>query len=294
MIELYREGSIGSGQVTPDALDKVFDFSGDRIHDLQIIKKLAALQSYDVYSLRVNLRKLNIPVDYVDTLKLSDGMAERLAAHMSAFTRPLVLRIYGDETVQTSSFRDVLMLFTDPNAEAARENLRELAKLLDIKLIQIPKFLEDYADVFLSLSFYQKCHDDAAADLGEFLDDLHDLAHNPRLSDNTTASPDIERAANKIRSLHSDVANILEQFRERTDDMWQNMSAEQYRKMSQLVIDHQQKIGAILCATSVKLRAWKEQTASSSGGSVGDKINFVTREIGYGLDRLENLEFNDI
>ncbi len=294
VVELYREDAMGSGQVAPDALDKVFDFSGDRSRDLTIIKNLAALQSYDVYSLRVSLRQLDILVDDVDTLKLSDGMAERLAEHMSAFTRPLVLRIYGDTNVKTSTFRDVLTLFTDPNADTPRENLRELASLLDIKLFQIPKFLEDYADVFLSLSFYQKCHDDTEADLGALLDDLRELAHNPRLNDNARAAREIERAANKIYALHSDVANVLEQFRERTDDMWQNMSAERYRKMSRLVVDYQAKIGAILCATSVKLRAWKEQSNSPSGHSVSDRVHFATREISYGLDRLNRLEFGDL
>ena len=294
VVELYRESSIGSGQVMPDALDKVFDFSGDRAEDLAIVKKLAALQSYDVYSLRLSLRKLNIPVDNVDSLRLSPEMADRLAEHMSAFTRPLVLRIYGDANMQTNSFRDVLMLFTDPNADAARDNLRELANLLDIKLIQIPKFLDDYADVFLSLSFYQKCHDDTDADFGDFLTDLHDLARNPRLNGNTKAAREIEQAANKISALHTDVANILEQFRERTEDMWQNVSSERYRKMARLVIDHQEKIGAILCATSVKLNAWKQQIDGSSGGGVSDKISFVTREIGYGLDHLNSIEFEDI
>jgi hypothetical protein len=294
VVEIFREDATGSGQVTPDALQQVFDFSNDRVRDLRIVKRLAALQSYDVYSLRVSLRQLNIPVDNVESLRLSAEMAARLSEHMSAFTRPLVLRVYGDANVGANSFRDVLMLFADPNAAAARENLRELAKLLEIKMFQIPQFLEHYADVFLSLSFYQKCHDDTEADLGNFLDDLRELAHDPRLNGNITAARDIERAANRIHELHQDVANILDLFRVRTEDMWQNLSSERYRRMSQLVVDHHEKIGAILCATSVKLNAWKQHSFSSSFGGVSDKVNFVTREIGYGLDNLSSLEFEDM
>ena len=294
LVELYSGGSMGSGQVTPDALEKVFDFSGTRAQDLTIVKNLAELHSYDVYSLRVSLRRLAIQVDDIKSLQLSNEMTESLAEHMSAFTRPLVSRVYGKADVNSRSFHDVMKLFTDPDAAAARQNLLDLAKLLDINLIQIPQFLEDYADVFLSLSFYQKCHDDTDADLGEFVDDLRKLAHNPHLNGNTAAAANVEQTAAKIFDLHKDVANILELFRVRTEDMWQNISSERYRKMSRMVREHQEKIGAILCALSVKLEAWQRSTSPLSSDSVGDRIGFVTREIGFGLDRLSSLDFQDI
>lgn len=295
VVELYSESSIGSGQVMPDALGKVFDFSGDRKKDLEIVTNLAALNSYDVYSLRLSLRKLGIAVDNFESLQLSPAMADSLLEHMSVFTRPLVLKVYGDATVEGGgSFGDVLKLFTDPNADAARQNLRTLANSLDIKLMQIPVFLENYADVFLSLSFYQKCHDDTEADLAEFLDDLRVLAHNPRLSSQTAAVKEIERVANKISDLHSGVANVIDRFRVRTEDMWQNISAEQYRKMSNLISDHQERIGANLCAITVKLSAWKEQATASSGEGAAEKFGFVVREISHGLENLEGIKFQDV
>ena len=293
VVELYSEGARGSGQVTPDALEKVFDFSGERVKDLAMVRNLARLYSYDVYSLRVSLRKLKIQVEDVDSLQLSDEMTGSLLEHMSAFTRPLVVKIYGGTNVETRSFRDVLKLFTDPDAEDARNNLRTLAKSLEIKLIDIPKFLEDYADVFLSVSFYQKCHDDTEDDLAEFLQDLKELAHSPHLSGQSAAAGDIERVADKIHDLHREVANVIEMFSAHTEDMWQNISAARYRKMTRLITEHQERIGAILCATMVKLHAWKRESRSSSAGGI-DKVAFVTREIGYGLDRLSSLEFQDI
>jgi hypothetical protein len=68
VVELYREGNIGSGQIATDGLEKTFDFSGDRAKDLAVVQKLSVLPSYDVYSLRVSLRKLKIQLENVDTL----------------------------------------------------------------------------------------------------------------------------------------------------------------------------------------------------------------------------------
>lgn len=290
LLELYSEASIGSGQVALDDLETVFDFSGGRAKDLMLIKKLSALHSYDVYSLRVSLRRLKIEVDNIEGLKLSAEMADSLSEHMSAFTRPLILKIYGHDDLETTSFRDVLLLFTDPNADAARDNLRALARSLDIQLIDIPKFLETYADVFLSLSFFQKCHDITADDLAHFLDDLRALQSAVQ----GKATNDIQHVANQISGLHGDVANIMEMFRTQTEDMWQNISAERYQKMSRLITEHQEKIGANLCAITVKLNAWKQLEFSATTDSVSDKVGFVTREIGHGLDRLTGLDFQDI
>lgn len=294
VVELYRDDSMGSGQVTPDGLDAVFDFSGDRAQDLVIVRKLAALDSYDVYSLRVSLRKLNLEVDNVESLKLSDNMAESLLEHMSVFTRPLILKIYGDKDVQTDSFRDVLRLFTDPDANSARENLFDLAKLLNIELTQIPKFLENYADVYLSLSFYQKCQEDIAPNLEAFASDLQEMARNPCMNSNGSARAVLDIAEEKFRGLHGEVTNILEMFRVRTEDMWKNISAQQYQEMTRLVGAHQEKIGAILCAISVKLDAWNQLGVSDTTKSVTDKANFVNNSMIYGLDDLTSIGFQDV
>ena len=65
----------------------------------------------------------NPEVEDSDGLKLSDEMTESLASHLSAFTRPLVQKIYGNANQDVQSFQDVLSLFTDPNAENTRRNL---------------------------------------------------------------------------------------------------------------------------------------------------------------------------
>lgn len=293
-VELYREGNIGSGQIAVSNLEKSFDFAGDRAKDLFVVKKLAALPSYDVYSLRVSLRKLRIQIDNVDSLRLSDDMAGSLTDHMLVFTRPLIQKIYGGSDIGTGSFDDLLKLFTDPNADAARQNLRDLATALEIGLMQIPQFLEDYADVFLSLSFYTKCHDDTVELLEEFLDDINQLAHNPNLNGHAAAARDIELIGCRMRELHAEIANVLEMFRVRTADMWDHITAERYRRMSRMVIAHQETIGAILCAIMVKLNAWEEKGAVASSAGISERISFITREIGYGLDRLTGLEFQDI
>ena len=64
VVELFKDEATGSGQLEIDGLVKLFDWPEDSDHaDLTIMHRLGALPSYDVYSLRIQLRKLDIPVN---------------------------------------------------------------------------------------------------------------------------------------------------------------------------------------------------------------------------------------
>ena len=72
-IEVFADRETGSGQLDVEDLPAEFDWPEDKTHpDLIIMRKLAVLQSYDIYSLRITLREHGIPVNEDVALKLSD------------------------------------------------------------------------------------------------------------------------------------------------------------------------------------------------------------------------------
>ncbi len=293
VIEIYNDETTGSGQVTPEGLVDVFDFSGDRAKDLVIVRKLADLSSYDVYSLRSSLATAGIDVEDVEALKLSDELVENLANHMRTFTRPLIAKIYGEENEQVRSLADVLRVFTDERADQALKHLSELATQLGIDLADMPQFLEDYADVYLSLAFYQKCHEDNALGFEGLIRDFEGLTRAPSLQNKPAVTNQFETAIETFRDLYRSVGNILVALRARTAVMWEDISAERFEKMSELVVGHQEKIGALLCAITVKLNAWRRYTATAATDSAADKANYVSNYMMYGLDGLSELKFQD-
>ena len=66
------------------------------------IRALAALNSFDVYSLRIQLRTLGIDVDDIESLRLSKEKRAELTKYMVGFTRPLIRQIYGDAETEIS------------------------------------------------------------------------------------------------------------------------------------------------------------------------------------------------
>tara|TARA_B100000676_G_C17756563_1_gene669366 strand:- start:30 stop:413 length:384 start_codon:yes stop_codon:yes gene_type:complete len=111
-VELFKGEGTGSGQVSVQQLPNVFSEIGE--DDTQVLGKLAELPSYDVYSLRIMLREQEIPVNDYDELRLSAGKQRELDQYMGAFTRPLIVQVYGNDGTVTE-FSDIIQLFRQPD-----------------------------------------------------------------------------------------------------------------------------------------------------------------------------------
>ncbi len=293
VVELYSDTATGSGQVSPDDLTEVFDFSGDRAGDLDVVKKLADLPSYDVYSLRTGLAKANVDIENADALKLSDKMVDSLTAQTRTFTRPLIEKVYGDGTAEERSLEDLCRLFEDHSAKRAHKNLSELAAQLEIKLADMPRFLEDYADLYVSLAFFQRCHEDAAAGFDSLMRDLEALMNSQSIRNKPEAAKQVDSAVKTFRDLYLAIGNMLVALRVRTVVMWEDISARRFRRIASLVSEHQEKIGAMLCAITVKLAAWRQYVASAGTDSAIDRANFVSHSMMYALDTVSGFKFDD-
>ena len=157
-IELYRSKEGVSGQLLISEIDNVkghhmFGWPANADHpDLKTLRALGALSSYDVYSLRIQFRELGIEPSSVAYLQLSDEKKDSLRLYMQVFTLPLMDLVYGDGDQAAKRMNNVVDLFRNPNTELARDNLMRLAKSLQVDVMEIPKFLDDFSDIYLSLA----------------------------------------------------------------------------------------------------------------------------------------------
>ena len=192
---------------------------------------------------------------------------------------------FKDKQEEVCTLQDVVRLFSDPDNDCALKNMRELADSLNINLSDIPDFLENYAEVYLSLSFFGKCQNDVTSGLGVFSDELRLIACAPCCNVDRSAARSIEHTAENLRHLHSEVAGILHKFKEQTTEMWQDISAERYQNLKRLIIDSHKKVATNLCAITVKLAAWESFSSAAGTNTMQDKVNFVVTCISLGLDR---------
>lgn len=290
VVELFSGRQTGRGHVYPRSLNEFFDFSGDAKKDYDLVLALGELPSYDVYSLRIELRELGIDVDENEYLCLSQDMERQLSGYMQVFTRPLIATVYGSQNGQEHSFSELIDLLIGPDVQKARENLMSLAKRLEIELLAIPQFLMRYGDIYLSLAYYSFCMDKIRPTLRDFLMAVDDLQGNPKVQGERILLEACEQVNERLSTLDFGVSQVLETFRIYTENMWQSISAAQFRTMEKLIVQYQKEIGGSICALTVKMIGWAELKGKRQ---VSRRASFILSDMVQGLDQLRPIEFRD-
>ena len=286
VVELFHHLESGSGQVYPEDLGQYFDFSGERQDDPAIIANLSILPSYDVYSLRLELRELGISIEDSAQLQLSDERAKELAQFMNVFTRPLVARIYGDGTSGARGYRDLISLFQSPDNSLAIQNLRELADALGISLTEIPRFLERYGDVYLSLAYYVSMLDQVAKPIESLAQTIALLREDRRYNSTRSIMAACNLIEDRLMNATFSIGHIRSQFEGQTRDMWQDISGFKYRQMESLILDCQKNIAGNLCALVVKMDAWNKLAGK---GSLTNSVQFLMSDMIRGIEKMPEL-----
>ena len=293
VVELFSGKETGSGQVLPDELERVFHFDDANRVDLDLIRTLGELPSFDVYSLRVELRRLGIAVDDFEHLRLSPAKTNQVASYMNVFTRPLVQSVYGSDKGDVQSLDDILRLFADPDVATARRNLLKLSKSLDIGLASIPAFLADYGDVYLSLAYYQYCLDQNKPKMQEFELALAEIRGDQQLKSNGNLQRMCKLLEKKLNLTNEEVSSILDVFRARTEHMWEDPNSANFREMQELITGYQSRIGGALCALTVKMNAWASKFPTRRSGTPSGRADFVLSHILPGIEMIEEIKYSD-
>jgi hypothetical protein len=291
VIEIFADTQTGSGQVEIESLPMMFDWPADSLHpDLAILRRLSLLPSYDVYSLRISLREHGIPVNDYSALQLSPEKATQLGAYMTMFTRPLMKMIYGDEAVQVDTFDDLLKLFRDPDIKKARQRLEQMAKSLNIDVFEVPRFLEDYGDTFLSLSYFRHCLDRLEPYFTACVQSLDPIRKHFQLKQDANLMKTCDTIEEVINTMSATITGRLEVFEKRTREMWDNISQDEFRVVKTMIERYHVTIGAALCGLTVKMNAFARMFPRTNTGGPIKRADFMTAEMIQGIELIRDVE----
>ena len=209
---------------------------------------------------------------------------------MAGFTRPLIQEIYGGDDVSIETFEDVVKLFRDPDVEKARKQLQVMADKLGLGLMDIPRFLEDYGDIFLSLSYYRRCLDEIEPIITEFLNALGEIRGNFHLKNDVNLMNTCAMMESTINGLMAAITGRFENFDKSTQDMWNDISAERFRRVEELITSYHSTIGGALCSLTVKMNAWIRLFPNENAGGPMKRAEFIMSEMRQGIDNIQKIE----
>ncbi|HYG89810.1 MAG TPA: hypothetical protein VD978_26555 [Azospirillum sp.] len=290
VIEMFNDAQTGSGQVAPRDIGVYFESYKDEVErDLVKIEKIAQASSFDVYTSRIELRRLKIDVNSHEALTLSDRKKAELTQYMTVFTRPLMEYVYGTENMEINSVEQLIKMFASPNREEALRNLRMMADRLDIGLTDIPDFLEDYGDIFLSLAYFKKCLDEIVPEIQRFLSWVGEIRSSTEVKRDYRQVKMLEDINRDLTDISTSITGRFESFDARSRDFWRDINAETFRLIRELITAHHVTIGGVLCGLAVKMDLWKARFARGGGGP-NRRLEFIKSEILPGLSHIKALE----
>lgn len=293
-VELHHDPLSGSLHIRPDDISDNFTSNA---RDQAIIRALAALNSYDVYSLRNSLKKLGVEVEGDKKLDLSDEMKETLHHYMLAFTRPLVDRIFGAEDADANGAsvnrpppEDISHLLNDPDVTRVRENLRLISERTGIAVTEIPAFLTEYSDVFLSVAYYRHSFESLSDEIERFLSWIVELQQVRDIKSSSRTMNSCAKTEEHVRQLTASVRERMSRFNKAFHAFWANINRESFAQLQQQVEKNHDGMGAVLCGLLVKVRTWSYEFPDNTVGSPMKRATFVMTEMEPGLDKLKQLE----
>lgn len=291
VIEFFSDIDTGSGQVDVNAVPKAMGWDLDQgiPDDLLVLRRLAPMPSYDVFSLRILLRQAGVPVRESVALRLSEEKNKELAGYMKSFTGPLLCQIYGTEGIDIQGFEDIVALFRDPDVKSARQKLKMMAEKLEIDMLEIPAFLEDYGDIFLSLSYYRQCLDRLTPHLGNYLSSMDILRSNWQVRNDYTLMRTCTSIEQTLNDLSLAITGRFENFDRQTQQMWSQISAVRFRQVKEMIQSYHISIGGILCALTVKMNAWARHFPKSTVGGPVRRGEFIMSEMKQGITEMKRL-----
>ncbi len=284
VMELYSDREIGSGQIEIRDLPQHFKWKEGTAHpDMAVLLSVASLPSYDVYSLRRTLRSTGVVVNDFKELKLSEEKNRQLTGYMSRFTMPLIKEIYGADSKGITRFEDIIGLFKDPDMKKALARLKMMAEKLQISIDQIPQFLENYGDIFMSLSYYSHCLDRLTPLLESFIYALQDMRKSMQVRNDKALTAEMDKVEKTVTGLINFLKRTFQDFGTMSQDMWNNMTATKFEQVKTYVEDTQVKVGSVLCGLTVKMNAWVTKFPSPNSGGPGAKGEFIMTDMRQGL-----------
>lgn len=290
VVELFRDSGSGSGQIRPDYLPSHFNSQAPELmSDVAILKRLAAIGSYDVYTLRVALRELDIGFDNYDALKLSPEKYRELTQFMKHYTRPIVRRLFAKEGAALGSYGNLVEYLRNPDRATVLTELEKLAADLETNVAAIPQFLENYGDTFLGFSYFRSCLTESQKRIKLFNPWVQEFLRSPIAQNNPSLQT---RAAHGLQALQDIVASVKQRFAyfdHSSSAFWENPTAESFHSLRTEIVGQHSATGRVLCGLVVKLNLWEERFATR-GGSFQRRLEFLESEIFPGLNALATAE----
>ena len=284
-IEMFSGQDQGSGQIEIGEIPDHFQGDASLKDDIALLKGLSILPSFDCYTLRRGLRQQGVQIEQDTAFKLSDSKIQELFPLMRRITRPLIKQLYGDGGLDVSDTQTLLELVRNPDQDKVLNRLDEMAATLGVSVARLPNYLEDFGDLYLSLSYFESYFLEIGPKVDQLLVWMQDVAENSHLRNDNYAQKSFIDSGRRVRYLKDNLETRFKNLSEATTLNWDRLDVGMFKTVQSSILKEQIYLATGLCGLAVKIYEW-ERVFPNAGGSPDRCLDFVVSELRPGLDNL--------
>ncbi len=142
----------------------------------------------------------------------------------------------------------------------------------------------------MSLSYYRQCLDLIVPIIEGFVAALDDMRNSVQFKDNVNLMNTCDMMESTFEGLKTTITDYLESFERESMDLWDDISAEHFKKVEDLIRGYHTFIGGVLCALSVKMGAWSKLFPHRRAGGLPKCAEFILSEMKLGIEKIREIE----
>ena len=98
----------------------------------------------------------------------------------------------------------------------------------------------------------------------------------------------LEFIGDALSDVTASITGRFESFDQHSQALWEDITAESFAKVKNMIQSHHVTVGSVLCGLSVKMNSWHEPFGK--GGGLVAKGDFISSEMMQGIEKIVAIE----
>lgn len=164
-------------------------------------------------------------------------------------------------------------------------DLYSLRRLLHIEVYEVPDFLSDMGDLFMSISYYKEYMDRIGPIFVYFNASVEEITDNRQLQQDKSLIQNCEMVQHQMKSLAANVIKRFRAFETINKDMQNSVCSDNFNLVGKTISGSQTEMGGALCTLTVKMMAWSQRFPHRHTGGPNKWADFMLTDMRQGLEK---------
>ena len=124
----------------------------------------------------------------------------------------------------------------------------------------------------------------------DFLDQTRSLRRHYSLQNDYRFVETCNYLKSNLNAIVTSITGRFESFDRHSQNFWDDIGPDTFRKMKELVISHHTTVGGVLCGLCVKIASWIAKFPKNDGSRVQSRSDYIMGEMRQGISKIVDIE----